>query len=218
MSSRNKVSELTANTENVVRVDGKKSTLAQVATALETDSLFSSKKTVVVEHFTKVKPLPDLIARVLELSNNPDTEIILWDADDPDVKTKNALKVAKSYLYTFPKPYYSFLDSFAPNSSSSLELLHEVLKTFEPEQALYGLTRRVRHLLVLKANDYSNFSDFKRMQSWQLGKLKQQSNLWSEKQLEKVFMELAELDEKIKTSALTMPLANHLDILLMQDL
>ena len=114
--------------------------------------------------------------------------------------------------------YYTFLDSYAPPPTRSFELLHEVLKNFEAEQVLYGLIRRLRHLLVLKAANYPEFSEFKNMQSWQIERLKKQADIWREEDLKKVFVELLALDEKIKTSALTMNLAQHLDIILLSHL
>jgi len=72
--------------------------------------------------------------------------------------------------------------------------------------------------LIVKSDNYIEFDEFKKMQSWQIGKLKKQSEMWSEKQLKNAFVSFAELDEKLKTSALTMDLSAHLDILLLSDL
>ena len=62
------------------------------------------------------------------------------------------------------------------------------------------------------------FSEFKVMQPWQLGKLQKQSQAFSEADLSKIFLRLAALDEEIKTGALTLNLSKHLDILLLSDL
>lgn len=71
--------------------------------------------------------------------------------------------------------------------------------------------------MVFKSPEYMSFSEFARMQSWQLGKLKKQSDFWTEEQLRDKFMELTDLDLKMRTSGLTMPLADHLDIILLAD-
>ncbi len=218
VASRNKLTELLHEAKNVMRIDGKKQGFVDVRDALSANSLFNASKTIVVDTFTKIKPQNDFFDLVLTYEKDSSTEIYLWEDSELTPKVKDKFKNAKSYVYSFPKYYYVFLDGFAPHSSSSLKLFHDVVKTFEPEQVLYGLLRRIRHLMVLKSGNYATFSEFKNMQSWQLGKLKKQADFWSEEELKNCFLKIAELDEKIKTSGLTMPLAQHLDIILMQDL
>lgn len=217
-SSRKKLSELIEGTPDITRVDGEKESLSSILTIIESNSLFSQKRTVVIEHFLKVKPLDKFLEEVLKFVKDLETDIILWDEEEIDAKNKAKLKSAKNFSFSFPKYYYQFLDNIYPSSHGSIGLLREVLKTFEPEQVLYGLVRRIRQLLMVEAGGYEDFSDFKRMQSWQISRLRKQADLWSEAQLTKVFLELAELDEKIKTGGLTMPLSAHLDILLLSDL
>jgi len=215
VSSRNKLNELLAKKANVVRIDGKKGSVGDLDTALVSDSMFAGEKAVVVENFTKLKPESKVFELAARFEQDKNTDIIFWDEADLGKKKFADVKV---FNYSFPKSYFTFLDSYVPGSEKSLELFNEVLKTFEAEQVLYGLIRRVRQMLVLKSNDYPDFSEFSRMQSWQLGRLKQQSSRWSEDELKKAFLQLCELDEKIKTSGLTMPLSNHLDIILLSDL
>ena len=219
VSSRNSLNKILESMQDITRIDGKKESLEAVSNALSSSSLFSDKKTLVVKFFTKIKPQKDFMELVSRFESEANTEIILWD--ESEIKSKStfdALNKAKVQVFSYPKMYYTFLDSYAPAPTRSFELLHEVLKTFEAEQVLYGLIRRLRHLLVLKAANYSEFSEFKNMQSWQLERLKKQADIWREEDLKKVFVELLALDEKIKTSALTMNLAQHLDIILLSHL
>lgn len=226
VSSRKKLTELLSEKTNIIRLDGKKANIAEFDEALSSGSLFSDSKTIVVENFTKLsaqgrsasggKPEAKVWELLERFEKEKSTDIILWD--EADLGKNKFSKSVKVFNFSFPKFYYAFLDSFEPRSKDSLKLLQDVLKTLEPEQVLYGLVRRIRQLLIIKSGDYSKFSEFKRMQSWQLSKLKKQASLWSGEQLKRVFLELAELDEKMKTSNLTMPLSKHLDILLLSDL
>lgn len=218
ISSRKKLTELLEGKSNVIRLDGKKASVAEFDEILSSGSLFSDSKVVILENFSKLKPEVKVWNLLENFEKDKNTDVILWDDTEASAKIRGALKSAKIFTFVFPKFYYAFLDSFEPHSKKTLELLQDVLKTFEPEQILYGLVRRVRQLLIVRSSDYSKFSEFKRMQSWQLSKLKKQASLWTEDQLKRVFLELAELDEKMKTSNLSMPLASHLDILLLRDL
>lgn len=212
-SSRNKLSGLLTESQNIIRIDGKKQKLAEIDTFFVSNSLFSEKKNIVVDRFTKVTPQKEFFEKVQSFEKNPDTNIFLWEASDLTPKVKSAFKTAKVFSFAFPKFYYEFLDEYKPNVSS-VKIFHQVLKTFEAEQALYGLIRRIRQLIIIKGGNASASSEFKSVQSWQLSKLERQANFWSEKQLGDAFLELTELDEKMKTGALTMSLQAHIDILL----
>lgn len=218
VSSRNKLLELVSDSKNVVRLDGEKASVAEVEMALESNSLFSEQKIVVVEYFSKLKPQEKLLELCLKFAKDSSTNIVLWD----EVETKSKIvdiKGSNKFLFPFPKVYFTFLDALSPkDSAKQIELLHQVLKTYSAEQVLYSIIKRIRQLLIVKSNKYQGFEEFKKMQSWQIGKLKKQSELWSENQLKNAFVSFAELDEKLKTSSLTMDLANHLDILLLSDL
>lgn len=217
VSSRKKISELVGGNKSYIQIDAKKQTLADIEVHLKTDSLFSEKKIVLIENFTKLKSQKDFFVMLNGFLKNANFEIILWEPVEISASIKQQFKDAKQFSFVFPKLYYNLLDNFVPNKDN-IELLHEVLKSFEPEQILYGLTKRVRQLLVLKGESYNNFSEFKRMQDWQLSKLKKQAALWTDKDLSVVFIKLCNMDEELKTGAFSLPLEKHLDILLVSEL
>lgn len=216
VSSRNKLLELLREKKNVVRLDGKKNTLSDFEEALAANNLFSEAKTVVLENYSKLKTEAKLLELVEKYRDNKNLDIIFWD--ETDLSKKKYPKDFATYNFSFPNFYYNFLDTFTPNSKDSAMLLQKVLLTLNAEQVLYGLVKRVRQLMLLKAKEEKDSADFKRMQSWQLSKLEKQANSWTQNQLKKIFLNLAELDEKIKTSKLSMNLARHLDILIRSDL
>lgn len=219
VSSRNKLTELISGQANVVRIDGKKSSIADIEMALGSDLLFADQKLIVIEQFGKVKPADKLIEFVSRFDKDKNTDVILWDEVEISAKISNSLKSAKISNFSFPKVYFAFLDGLSPKDSArTLDLLHQVLKTYASEQVLYSTIKRIRQLLIVKSGNYHEFDEFKEMQSWQIGKLKKQSEMWSEEQLKNAFVSFADLDEKLKTSALTMDLSAHLDILLLSDL
>ncbi len=218
VTSRKKLTELLEDKQNIIRLEGTKATIAELDEALSSGSLFADSKTIVLENFTKLKPEATVLKLLEKFEKEKNTDIILWDEAEMSAKIKNAIKSAKIFSFSFPKFYYQFLDGLSPGTKGSVIFLHEVLKIFEPEQVLYGLTKRVRQLLMVKLGSEKDFAELRRMQSWQIGKLKKQASLWREDELKKVFLELAELDEKMKTSNLSMPLSKHLDILLLSDL
>ncbi len=216
-SSRKKISELVGSNKNYIQLDAKKQTLQDIEVHLKTDSLFSEKKVVLIENFTKLKSQKEFFEMLSNFLKDTNFEIILWEPVEISSAVKQQLRDAKHFLFVFPKLYYNLLDSFVPNKDNS-KLLREVLKSFEPEQVLYGLTKRVRQLLVLKGANYNNYPEFRRMQDWQLSKLRKQASLWSDEALTSVFIKLCDMDEELKTGAFSLPLEKHLDILLVSEL
>lgn len=226
VSSRKKLTELLESKSNIIRLDGKKCSIAELDEALLSGSLFSDSKTVVVENFTKLsaqgrsafggKPEGKVWDLIEKFEKDDSTDVILWD--EVDLGKKKFARDVKVFNFSFPKFYYAFLDGFKPASPENTRMFAEVIKTLETEQVLYGLIRRVRQLMIMKTDNHSEFSEIKRMQGWQLSKLKKQASFWSEEELKKVFLQLAELDEKIKTGGMPLSLSKHLDILLLSDL
>ena len=215
VTSRNKVNELIGKKKNVVKLDAKKSSLSELELNFITDNLFSDDKVIVIENFLKIKSQESLIKMI---NNNQQVEVILWDEGELSPKLKSIYKSARLMSFVFPKYYYSLLDSFTPGNKKIINLLKESLNNLTVEQVFFGLIKRSRQLLILKGNNYQEFSEFSRMQEWQLGKIKTQSDKWDKKDLENLLIELSSLDEKNKTGMLSMDLSRHLDILLIGDL
>ena len=148
VSSRNKLVEMLLGKPNVIRLDGKKNSIAQLDETLLSNSLFSDSKTVVVESFTKLKPETKIWELLGKFENDKKVDVFLWD--DTDLGKKKFSKSVQVFNFLFPKYYYAFLDGFEPDSKKSIELLWGVLKTLNSEQVLYGLVRRVRQLFHMK--------------------------------------------------------------------
>src|SRR5690242_3597727 len=94
VSSRKKLLELTRENTSIVRLDGKKATIAEAKLILESNDLFEIKRTVVVEGFTKIKPFKDFLLVVDKFSKDVNTAIVLWEGDDLPAPVKATLKVA----------------------------------------------------------------------------------------------------------------------------
>ncbi|HVZ12300.1 MAG TPA: hypothetical protein VG965_04695 [Patescibacteria group bacterium] len=216
-SSRQKLLDLVGGEKNVTRIDGKKQGVVDIEMSLASSGLFSEKKKVIVEFFSKIKAQDKLADEVSKVVKDSDLDVILWDENAPGVKLTKITGV-NILSYTFPKLYFQFLDGLSPSNPSLLKLFHQVLKSYVAEQVLFSVVKRLRQLMIVKGGNYQEFSEFKNAQAWQIGKLQKQASLWSEEGLRQAFVDYSGLEEKMKTSMLTMDLADHLDILLMGDL
>lgn len=211
-SSRNRLNELIDNKSAIIRIDGKKQGLGDVSDSLESNDLFIAKRTIIIEHFSKIKTQVKLFEILQKFHKDKETLILLWE--NTLVKGKIPSGIIRN-SFSYPKVFYSFLDGFTPkNAKNTLNLMQEVMRNMTAEQVFFSLSKRVRHLLYIKSGNNS-FEEVSKLAPWQMGKLREQSAQWSLAQLEKMVIEVAATDEKIKTSALSLPLAKHLDILIL---
>jgi len=126
---------------------------------------------------------------------------------------------AQMFDFSFPKVFYEFLDGLSPKQSLRISLLlKELLKNTTAELVLYSIVKRLRALILIKEGQDFEHSETSKMAPWQLSKLKKQADNWSLEKLLKYYTEFAKLDEAIKTSSLSLPLAQYLDILVLTDL
>lgn len=213
-ASRLKLNELIDRNADVIRIDGKKQNTSDIENSVAGNGLFSEKKTVVIENYTKIKPQPKLFEVLAPYIQDKSTTILLWDTLVSRGKSVGA-KGILHYTFDFPKLFYTFLDSIAPNrQKQNIEMMHKVLLTNTPEQLFFSLSKRARHLMYIKSGNYESFAEFAKMAPWQIGKLKKQADMWDEGSLKSFVKAVADTDEQIKTSALSLPLAKHLDILI----
>ena len=217
-SSRTRLLSLVNKDSQILRFDGRKNSSSEILEAFEAKSLFSEKKTIILEYFAKLKS-DKVFEKAKSFIKDPDTILILWDEADVPRGVIKELSAAKSESFVFPKVFYQFIDGISPsNRETSAKLLNSLLKTLAAEQILYSITKRVRALCIFKEGFGSNYSETLNLAPWQVEKLARQANEWTKEGLSKFLLKLSQTDELLKTSGLPMSLAAHLDTMLLSDL
>lgn len=214
-ASRGRLAQLMSEFSSASILDGEKTTVSDLVQALSTQDLFLEKKCVVVE---KVLRLPKKeLEKLLELINkNSSNEIILWHNTELSRVFLTKFKTAKVEVFMLPKLFFTFLDGFYPkNFKRELELLQK-MENLEAEQIFYALVKRMRQLLSIKLE--AVLDETSKMSPWQYGKVRDQSRFWDTDSLEKAYLQLFEIEKKIKSSGLVVPLKKQLDILLTSEL
>ncbi len=214
VTSRKKLSELTSEFKSVTYLDAEKIGNTDIVQTLSSSDLFLDKKCIVIEKILKL-PKKELDA-LLELVDSFDSSItlILWNNTELSKVFLGKFKDATIESFILPKLFFTFLDNLSPNSvSQEIELLSRMVNV-EAEQIFYAMIKRIRNMLMIKSN--SNSDDLTKMSPWQLGKIKEQSLKWKVEELEKIYKDLFDLEVKMKSGGLMLPLKKHLDILLVQ--
>lgn len=212
VSSRNRVSELTSELSHVIRLDAEKASDADLVHALSSTDMFEEKKCVVIEKLLKLdkKNTEKLLELITNMSNT--TTLVLWHNTELSKVALGKYKSAKVEVFLLPKLFFTFLDTLSPLSMDrEIELLTK-MQNVEAEQIFYAMIKRIRQLLLVKSN--SNSEELVKMSPWQLGKVQTQSRSWTVQQLENIYKLLFELEIKMKSGGLMLPLKKHLDIVL----
>ncbi len=195
----------------VIRLGAKKLTLGDLETSVGTQTLFSTQKLVVIDglfSLPKSKKKDELL-HWLRDHDREDMTIYLLEKKALGVTAQKIFPKANFKLFKYPAVLFAWLESIgAIPASKSLELFHEVLKREEVELCFVMLVRQVRLLLGFIADGTYDGPPFFRT------KLSSQARHFTQEHLLSLHSELLDLDEKVKTSSLSMPLAANLDLIL----
>lgn len=219
VSSRNKLQELADIKAQIIRIDGSKASSQDFLNSLKSQDLFIEKRVIIVEGLKNLTTQTDIFLDTLNsLNNSKDTDVIFWDEKSIDARFIKKIKEPKIFLFELPKYFFVFLDGIIPGKSKQAhEYLVKLSSQMTDEQIFYALVKRVRVLIQLKNGHKEEFSDTKNMLDWQASKLHKQAGLWDNKKLINLYNKLFELEKGMKTSALTLPLIKHIDILLLSE-
>lgn len=212
--SRKRLGEICEGTPTKT-FDGKSLLLKDLEESVLSTGLFEEEKAVVIENITRSPKKKEILAYLsTEKSSFP---IVLWE-DRKALKTSfSSLKNVKVEQFLLPSFYFRFLDTLSPrNKKESFNLYHELLQTYAPEQVFYSLLKRTRQLVVISSG--ARTEEIEKMSSWQLSNLKRQLQMWSRQSLLSFYESLKQTEIKLKTGALPVSLAKHLDIVLLSKL
>jgi len=218
VSSRRKIDSFKTEKRVYLNIDLAKENPSNLSSTLNSTDLFASTsgRLILLENFTKLKQSDqDNIVAILNKIKKSRDIIVIWENEKlkPDIIKK--ISAEKIFLFELPKIFYVFLDSLKPRNGRYLKSLFDKLKhSTTPEQLFYSITKRVRTILMIKTRDYSRFDEVKGVQKWQLAKLQQQAKFWKENELISFYNKLFQIETRLKSNSLLLPLQDSLDILI----
>ncbi len=154
-----------------------------------------------VERLIVIRDIKLLTKKILNtLSKIPGTLVVYETSSIGQTVLKTFPKESKVEKYDLPKIIWNFLDTL------QLSTLHELIKN-EPIEFIFALiSKRIRDLYWIKIDSKSL-----PYQSWQVSKLKKQSDKYTEGELKIILEELARIDVEVKTGKTD--LTSSLDLL-----
>ncbi len=217
-ASRDYLTEKKQESQSSLTLDGATLDITQLIQALSGDGLFEDKKDIFIEQLlSKKKKSKELDAIIDTLNTHTDQSIYLWEGKLLDKKVLGLFPKPIEKSFKLPQMLFTFLDSIKPNNSRQLlPLFHEVLNTVEPEVLFAMIVRQMRLLLSLKEIDSNPIDEVKRLQPWQVQKLKNQAALFPGNAIMTPYLVLHDIDYLIKTGRASLPLSSAIDIWLLK--
>jgi DNA polymerase III delta subunit len=204
VASRQKLTQLLDKSREVIRLDGKKVDATGLKQSLESGSMFSQEKIVVLEHLNQ-KFIP-----ILTTTNK--CQVIIWEKKILSQPTLKKLKNFQALLFKTPKAVYGFLDSLSPqNPQPTLNIYHKQLQSTPSELTFYMLHRRISQLITAADKQTSHKLAGA---PWQVNRLKTQANKFSLNSLIALQKQLSTIDYNVKTGKSILPLSSLIDLLI----
>lgn len=212
VSSRKALEEikLSHKGSEILVLDGKRAALVDLTQALESLSILSSSRLVVLENFLSFRPAKEKLAYLS--SGGFSSDLVLWEGKKiPPASIKKFGSGIKVRLFKTPAVVFQFLDSFSPkNEKGGLLFLQKTLKSSPSSLVFFLLVKRIRNLLIVK--DGGKLSG---VQVWQLRKLQNQAKLFSLGALQEIYKKLLFIDIAQKTGEKRFDLAGEMEMLVL---
>lgn len=189
------VAEAKTKKKEVTYLEGKKISLADIEVALQSNSLFGSDKSIVIEQLFS-RPHSKKRTELMEyLSKNRDTEVILWDKKVLTAAQKKKLAPDQEFQFKTSKKLFAWIDSISPQTSiqKRLHLYQETLSQEDAYLCFYMLTQRMRQLLIISEGGNPGGAPF------MISKMKSQARQFTQQQLESIHTSLYKIDRETKT-------------------
>lgn len=198
----------------IIRIDGSKLTLADLASSSETISLFGIKRIIIIENLlagTLTKQKESLLS-YLGKSQFPDH--IVWESQEiSKALLHKYFSKAKIIACQPPALIFKFLDSIGARPASYLlSLFRQVLVQADPEFIFVMILRQWRYLLIAK--DLGQKGMMSLLSPWQSRKFVEQARYFTLGQLTVSYRNLLSMEYRIKTGKIPYSLAELIDIFL----
>ena len=212
VSSRRALGEmkLAHKESEILTLDGKKASLSDLKQALESSSILSSSRLVILENFFSSQPSKE---KLFYLSSGEfSSDLVFWEGKktSPGLIKKLGPRI-QVRLFKTPAVVFQFLDNFLPkNRKASLIDLKKTLKSSPQSLVFYLLVGHIRNLLLVKDGEVPP-----KMQVWKLRKLQSQAKQFSLDSLQKIYRRLLLIDIAQKTGEERFDLAGELQMLIL---
>ncbi len=213
IASRDKLIELINKAklehQEIIRLEAKDLTEAQLETILGTTDLFETKKTILIEGLHSLPKSTKQKTLIQMCADSKLYEIILWEKRELTATMLKSFPGAQNYIFKASKTLFAWLDLLGKrgDESKKIQLLHEAINTDGEYFCFLMLLRQFRLLIQAKTGEKIGGAPF------MITKLNKQTQQFTLEQLLKIYSQLLEIDFSQKTSTNLLSMNQQLDLL-----
>ncbi len=202
--------------QETMTLDGRKTNLSQIKQVLESPSMFTVSRLVVIENLLSTKKSPGQQEIIDYLLKEPvEVELVLWEEKEIGKTLLSKFEKAEVSLFKLEQVMFKFLESLRPNNQKESLTLFRSFKKEEPEIIFYMLIRQLRMLLAIKDETTSGLEELDRLAPWQKERLTRQAKYFTQENLFKHYHELLQIDYEQKTGQNSFNLGKTLEIFIL---
>ncbi|GIK83625.1 MAG: hypothetical protein BroJett025_02470 [Patescibacteria group bacterium] len=192
----------------LVRLEAKDLSEAQLETTLGEGDLFGTKKAIIIEGLHSLPKSEKQKTLIKLCCNATNHEIVLWEKRELTATMLKPFPQAQVYAYKASKTLFSWLDLLGTNGNETkkIQLLHDAIETDGDFFCFIMLIRQFRLLIQAKTGEKIAGAPF------MISKLQKQAQQFSLEQLLKIHQQLLIFDFEQKTSKSLLSMNQWLDL------
>lgn len=207
------VQQAKKDSKEIVYLEGKNADLEHLIGSLETASLFSDTRLVVIDgliaSLRKGKKRDEIISYLKKGAF--DADLLLWE---PKGVARNIISLKRFKHVSveeckLPTTIFAFVDALGTtNTAGTLSYFDTAVKTTAPEVVFSMIVRQFRLMIGLTLD--ASISETKRLAPWQRGKLIKQAEGIGKNPLISHYKQLLTIDYLLKTGRSSIDLTKHI--------
>ena len=202
----------------IINLNGKIASFTDIYQATQSDSLFNTKKLVIIENFfvklgKKKSAIDKNIWKLIQ--QIPDNlDVVFWEEKKiPKIIINELPKKTDIALFEIDRLIFNLMDSIIPNQTSLLlHKIENVIKNDSSELVFAMLVRQFRLLIMVKEMNKS----IPDLSPWQISKLNKQAQYFESEKLLELYNEILNIDVRMKTSSGAFNLTDELKLFLIK--
>jgi len=202
----------------IINLNGKIASITDIYQATQSDSLFNTKKLVIIENFfvklgKKKSAIDKNIWKLIQ--QIPDNlDVVFWEEKKiPKIIINELPKKTDIALFEIDRLIFNLMDSIIANQTSLLlHKIENVIKNDSSELVFAMLVRQFRLLIMVKEMNKS----IPDLSPWQISKLNKQAQYFESEKLLELYNEILNIDVRMKTSSGAFNLTDELKLFLIK--
>lgn len=197
----------------ILNLDGKRINLSEIKQALESQSLLSSSRLVILENLSGNKKSAEILDYLKTYEFQ--TDLVIWEGKEVNKTFLKLLPQTQILVFKPETILFRLMEAIRPkNTEEMLRLFEKCLKREAVEIIFHMLVRQTRMLMMIMDQVTPEAEELARLAPWQKERLVRQAKFFTQEKLVDLYHQLLEIDYQQKTGLASFDLTKTLELFL----